>query len=29
MDVLPGIGHMLAMEAADVVNARMLAFLDQ
>jgi len=29
MDVLPGIGHMLAMEAGDVVNARMLAFLDQ
>jgi pimeloyl-ACP methyl ester carboxylesterase len=26
-DVLPGIGHMVAMEAADVVNARMLRFL--
>lgn len=26
-DVLPGIGHMVAMEAADVVNAQMLRFL--
>jgi pimeloyl-ACP methyl ester carboxylesterase len=26
-DVLPGIGHMVAMEAADVVNTRTLGFL--